>query len=561
MKKTIWGVLIVLLLNLALYFQTVGFDFILDDRPLILENAQQYRDLTAFARSLGRPYFDDPAFPLQHYWRPVSGFSFFLDFQLYGAKPAGYHLTNILLNALNGILLFLLIYGWAGRWMPALLSALLFSLHPLHAENVAWISGRPDLLVMLFVLLTLLALLRYHRTRRALFYWLSVPAFTLALLAKETAVFALLLVPAILLFVRARKKWLVHSLPYFAAGGWYLLFHLQVTGMPGSDGPVFPPPGMLLRTLGAYGRMIFLPYFKGPFYDMGEFDRLATINLLIGVFFIVTVILLILNRRRWPFSFIALGSLVFLAGVINPHLVHYPNLSIRYVYIPVLLAAVLAGEWATQKWGQEKGGLPRYLPLVLVIVIGATWAVENIYYQGFFREEAARIERLHRLFPGEDSLLIHMGVMAYNRGDLNRALEYLDRGIVENRHNPWIDFSFKARILKARIFTEQGRYPPALGEIDHALNSGDRSADEKVTALMVLMEIQQRRGDFRSALSAVNRALKIQEDPGLLLRKIDLQIRLGDMAGARKTLREAAHRYPRMRDLDRFQHLLRQAER
>ncbi|HYP53772.1 MAG TPA: hypothetical protein VEQ42_09555 [Pyrinomonadaceae bacterium] len=166
------------------------------------------------------------------FFRPAFILSYFVDAQLWGRRPLGFHLTNVLLHSLNAFLVFLLAArlterGDAGetRAMPettrretpdttrqetpsnadaaarsglsfinaprrkllAYAAGLIFLLHPSHTEAVTWISGRADLLSTLFCLLALLYLIEHARTRRAAPLAFSSLFFALALLSKEAA--------------------------------------------------------------------------------------------------------------------------------------------------------------------------------------------------------------------------------------------------------------------------------------------------------------------------------------------------------------------------------------
>jgi len=94
-------------------------------------------------------------------WHPLTWLSHMLDCQIYGLKPAGHHVTNLLFHILNSLLLFGLLQRLTGaRWRSAFVAAL-FALHPLHVESVAWVSERKDVLSAFFFMLTLWAYARY----------------------------------------------------------------------------------------------------------------------------------------------------------------------------------------------------------------------------------------------------------------------------------------------------------------------------------------------------------------------------------------------------------------
>ena len=86
-----------------------------------------------------------------------------LDCQIYHLKPAGHHVTSMLLHIANSLLLFGLLKRLTGAFWRSALVAALFALHPLHVESVAWVSERKDVLSTFFFMLTLMAYCRYAR--------------------------------------------------------------------------------------------------------------------------------------------------------------------------------------------------------------------------------------------------------------------------------------------------------------------------------------------------------------------------------------------------------------
>src|SRR5512138_224970 len=128
------------------------------------------------------------------HWQPLSWMTLGLDYTLWGMNPLGYHLTNVLLHAVNALLVYrliaVLVPGVGAR--AAAVGALLFAIHPLRVESVAWVTERRDVLSGLF-LLTVLAYVRYVRARDAGQPWgipfgLSLACFALSLLAKAWGV-------------------------------------------------------------------------------------------------------------------------------------------------------------------------------------------------------------------------------------------------------------------------------------------------------------------------------------------------------------------------------------
>src|SRR5215510_1121491 len=150
-------------------------------------------------------------FHMGHYV-PLTWMTLGLDYSLWGMNPAGYHATNLLLHAANAVVLYFVarrLFALAARnvtgessspdrfVLPAAIAALVFAIHPLRVESVAWITERRDMLSLLFFQSSISAYLRYASSdsgRRRL-YWLSVAAFFCALLSKATVI----TLPAVLL--------------------------------------------------------------------------------------------------------------------------------------------------------------------------------------------------------------------------------------------------------------------------------------------------------------------------------------------------------------------------
>lgn len=145
-------------LTLALYSPTVRHEFVnYDDPDYVTANPPVQHGLTLatvrWALSSGHA----------SNWHPLTWLSHALDWQLFGDRAGGHHAVNLLLHALNSLLLFLVLRQMTGaHWRSALVAAL-FAWHPVHVESVAWISERKDVLSTFFFLLTLGAYASYAR--------------------------------------------------------------------------------------------------------------------------------------------------------------------------------------------------------------------------------------------------------------------------------------------------------------------------------------------------------------------------------------------------------------
>ena len=117
-------------------------------------------------------------------WHPLTWISHMLDVQWYGLKPAGHHFTNVLLHSVDVALLFLVIWFGTARIFRAAAVAVLYGLHPLNVEAVAWVAERKAVLCMFFLFLTILAYGWYVRKPGFARYLAVFVCFALALMSK-----------------------------------------------------------------------------------------------------------------------------------------------------------------------------------------------------------------------------------------------------------------------------------------------------------------------------------------------------------------------------------------
>jgi tetratricopeptide (TPR) repeat protein len=121
-------------------------------------------------------------------WHPLTWVSHLLDYEIYGLKASGHHLTNLLLHIINTIFLFLIINRITGTLWESGFIAALFALHPLNVESVAWVAERKTVLSTFFLMLTIWAYIAYVKRPKLSRYLLIVFFFILGLLSKPMLV-------------------------------------------------------------------------------------------------------------------------------------------------------------------------------------------------------------------------------------------------------------------------------------------------------------------------------------------------------------------------------------
>ncbi len=180
----------VFLVTLLVYLPALGNGFVeWDDREYVFENPGiRSLDLQSL-RWMFLGYYSAN-------WHPLTWLSLAVDYSIWGLNPKGYHLTNIILHAINTLFVVvmakMLFVAAIGKKQQALFFAVLvglfFGLHPIHVESVAWVSERKDLLYGLFYILGIIFYLKYRLENHKASYWLCLLMFIFSGLSKPMAV-------------------------------------------------------------------------------------------------------------------------------------------------------------------------------------------------------------------------------------------------------------------------------------------------------------------------------------------------------------------------------------
>ncbi len=311
-------------------------------------------------------------------WHPLTWLSYFADSQLFGLHPWGYHLTNVLLHAINAVLLLVVLRKITGAFWRSLFVAALFALHPLHVESVAWVSERKDVLSTAFMLLTLwiyahrVALARMCAPGAGYCYGLALLFFALGLMSKPM----LVTLPCVLLLLdywplkrwsdsNPAKRWtlLVEKIPFFAlsAVSSAVTFFAQSKGGAVASLSEFTGPVRIANALIAYGQYLgkcFFPVKLAVFYpDFAEQPPLGPTLVAVLILVGITVAAVVLIRRS-PYLFVGwfwfLGTLVPVIGLVQ---VGGQSMADRYTYVPLIGIFILVA-WAafdaTAVWPQSR---------------------------------------------------------------------------------------------------------------------------------------------------------------------------------------------------------------
>ena len=231
----IWLVSIILVfLTVLLFSNTIKNGFVYDDSAYV-ENNHHIRNISHFFSYFTslQTYQSTGAEGQFKVYRPLVTASFAIDYSIWKLNPAGYHLTNMLLHALAGILIYICFMMLSKNSISAFITAVIFLIHPVQVEAVSWISGRGNMLYAIFTILTLVVWIRYIQNAKKQYIIYALTCYTIALFSKEMAFSTIPLMILVFLFKPNNdsiKRLILKLIPFGIISIAYLLIRTNVIG-------------------------------------------------------------------------------------------------------------------------------------------------------------------------------------------------------------------------------------------------------------------------------------------------------------------------------------------
>lgn len=233
---------------------------------------------------------------------PLTSLSFALEYKFFGTNPFIYHLDNVLGHLLIVLLIFFFASDLGLSVIGAGAAALLFGIHPMHVESVAWVTERKDVLYSVFYLLALLGYWKYTKTQGKIFYFLSLAAGILSMLAKPMAVS----LPLVLLLCDwfSGRRWMkavfLEKIPYILSLGILVWFtyreHIRIPGQGIIEGVL-----IWIWTFVFYIRQFFFPGVLVPIYHLPRPIVVSQMEygLSLAIFILILAMVFRFRRQRW----------------------------------------------------------------------------------------------------------------------------------------------------------------------------------------------------------------------------------------------------------------------
>lgn len=546
----------VCIITFLAYLSTLRFQFVHDDRGQIVGNpaVHSWHAVPGYFTSHVWAAMG-PAFLANNY-RPLFLLWLRINDAMFGHHAAGWHFTTVGAHVAATCCVFFLAYRILGDWPGPLCSGLIFGLHPVHIEGVAWISGVTEPLLAVLLIPAYLCWLRSRKVAGQSGFWLgaSLGLYAMALLVKETAV----VLPMILFasfwldFPRpleprsgGRKQKFLQTLkallPFLALTAIYLLVRMAV--LKGFSHPaarvswltvVLTWPSLLFF----YVKLLLCPAGLGPFYGLEYVSHPTLRNTLFPA-----LVLLLLAGGLWKWASrsrpvaLALPWLIFpLLPVLDIQIFGNGNFAHnRYLYLPSVGFAVLVAV-ALRKMkfgGQMAGRLPSvqvWTCIGLALLMGSAIQVEDRYYasdatfysyaysqmrnpdpiigmdyantlaeQGDFAHATEIYQQLITAHPDMWNAYFNLGQMYYQRGELESAAQFLSRAAAGDPTNAGAVFYLGLADLKLN------RLDDAEANLRRA-NTLAPAAPNYHFALGMVMKVK---GNLSGALAEFNKVVEL----------------------------------------------------
>ena len=518
--------------------------------------------------------------PLQGNYHPLTMLSLAFNYMISGEEPWSYHLLNLLLHLANTYLVFRLVMQLSNRKLViASVTALLFGIHPMHVESVAWISERKDVLYGLFFIAGLISYTRFVDTNSRKQYLLTLLFLALAILSKPAAVIFPLVLFSIDFFRRRELsfKLVWEKIPFFILPLIFgVLTFLAQKEKGALDTEVFTAGTRFF--MGFYGIMMYvvkliLPFRLSPFYPYPAINQPLPPEYYIGpFFFILLVVVAVYSWKRERVA--AFGILFYITNlllVLQFLPVGSAVIADRYTYIPYIGLFFIVG-WLINRYAKDQMGKASYIviPLALLLTI-LTFRQASVWTDGASLwdhaisvnpnsrayDNRAQIYNEEKNFPKaleyyseaiklntvDNEAYTNRGNIYFNSGKMDLAFQdyrmalsikpdyyaaldnlgalYATRGqydsalVYLNRALQVKKDYFSAYRNRGLTFMEMGRYEEAIKDFESFLSYSPGDAD-MYNAIGVCHRLG---GKFQQALAAINKAIEIRQDPRFILNR------------------------------------------
>ncbi len=408
---------------------------------------------------------------------PLTILSFAVEYRFFDLKPFYYHLNNIVLHIINCLLVYVLIFAITRNPAIALMTAMLFGVHPLKVESVAWVAERKDVLFAMFYLASLICHVMFVRGRSILNYVLAFFFFLLSLFSKGAAV----TLPLIMLLLdhvlsgRLTKRGIIEKVPFFVLSFVFsIIAVIAQQTLPGHTVPILRNVFVVNYVIVFYFQKIILPIGLSPLYPFpNDFLYRLPLIFILSPIFVSCLAFFYISAGRYV-RIIRYGVLAYFIGIapvlqIMP--VAGPEIAAnRYTYLPMVGLAMIVAFGIYRFAGRLKSVL-RALFVMLVASTVFVLALVTFGRCSVWHDSITLWNEVLRNYPDSPHAYNMRGLAYLQKGELERAVEDFSRAI---RIRPRSAIAYNNR---GKAFRAQANYMTALKDYNTAIEINPRYAE------------------------------------------------------------------------------------
>jgi protein O-mannosyl-transferase len=340
--------------------------------------------------------------PVVGNYHPLTIITLAFNYGLTQLDASSYLLFNYLLHLINTALVFYFIYCISDKKMAvAILTALIFGIHPMHVESVAWVSERKDVLYTFFFMLSLLQYWRFLIEGKRSGFWLCFLFFLFSLLSKPAAI----ILPVVLLFLDYWKgrpitrKVIFEKIPFFVFALLFAVITLKIQSTSAvvklESYPLWSRPLFACYVYMIYFLRFIVPYPLATFHPYPPIDHLGWPILISPLFIIALIGFIWYNRKNkvivFGFLFFAV-NLLLVAQVVS---IGSSIVSERYTYVPYIGIAFMLSMWISRL----KGITSKRFAWITVSVITVAFGFITFRQTGVWKDSATLWTNVINYYP------------------------------------------------------------------------------------------------------------------------------------------------------------------
>lgn len=422
------------LVSLFVFGASVRYGFLSFDDPYLIVNNLTTKGPTVDNLRRAFTTFDPELYI------PLTFISYQLNYLVAGLNPAFYHFTNIVLHAINGILVSCLAFFLIGRGWIALFTGLLWMVHPVNTEAVVWLSGRKDLLSTSFYLLTVVSYLRYRSGGGKRMFHLSLLFFLLALLSKVsvfTLPIALLILEGLM---RDRREWSMRMakplIPFAVLSGIFLAIGIVGKQRVLLSSSLWERAMLACKSSVFYVKNLIFPMNLVPVYPQTTPVTVTSPEFFVPLLLLIAAAALVLWSLRHT-KWLAAVSLLFFITIgpsffnVNKGIGTFFAVD-RYVYVPSIWLVVLLSLGIAALSDRLR---PRGKTVLAVALCGwtATLAILSAKQTTIWQDDETLFTRILALYPDSISARASLSMVYRERGRMDLEEKILREGLARQR--------------------------------------------------------------------------------------------------------------------------------